>query len=119
MPLPIDGGGMTGPPTPPPNMPTLSAMTTKGGPAGADGPGSVPPSKGEALLRKIKQIEDGLAALAAAAPDQSEALDDIKSRLRDVMTAIVTGGSSAASSATSPLRGEGGGGMGNDVPYPR
>lgn len=94
---------MARPPVPPPNLPTLSAMQRPTGPDDAEdgGPPSGVAQKGAAILRIFHEVSQKLDAIASAVPGQSEALDEIKTRLSDVMTAIVNGGSKSPNSTPS------------------
>ena len=49
--------------------------------------------KTEAIKRLFEVLTMTLENIASAAPEQSEALDEISTRLSDVMTAIINGGS--------------------------
>jgi hypothetical protein len=105
---------MSAPPVPPPQMPTLSAMNSRSSDSGIGG--AEPAPKGQALLKLFHQLDMTIDAIASAAPGQSEALDSIKTHLKDVMTAIVNGGSGATETAM-PIKG--GGSVGEQTPLPR
>jgi DNA-binding PucR family transcriptional regulator len=89
----VAGGGMARPPVARPDLPTLSAM-----PKGANSSEEGVAARGQAVLQMFHKIDSLVDQLASAVPGQSEALDAIKTRLRDIMTAIVNGGSERAGS---------------------
>lgn len=95
-------GGMSKPPVNPPRLPTLSALPSR--PLGGEEAGG--PQKGSALLRLFYEVEKTLDTIASAAPGQSETLDQIKTRLRDVMTAVVNGGADQGKPNSLPLAGD-------------
>lgn len=92
-------GGMSKPPVNPPQLPTLSAIPHRA--LGAEGAGG--PMKGMAILKLFHEVDMRLDTIASTAPDQSEALDQIKTRLRDVMTAIVNRGAVDDKGSTLPI----------------
>lgn len=94
-------GGMSKPPVNPPRLPTLSSLPSR--PLGDEAGG---PQKGGAILRLFYEVEKTLDTIASAAPGQSETLDQIKTRLRDVMTAVVNGGANQDKANTLPLKGD-------------
>jgi hypothetical protein len=98
----VMGTGMTRPPIPPPDMPTLSAIPR----GGSTEEGGLVGAKGGALPDMFRKISELLNNIAAAAPGQSERIDEIETRLRDVMIAIANGGSADKASTIPP---EGGG----------
>ncbi len=83
---PISPSMMGGPPNAPPTDPTLSAI-----PMGGAGQGPAPGQIG-ALAPLIYQIEQQIKTVARILPDQSQALDQIVSDLRDVLAAALQGG---------------------------
>lgn len=78
-------GMMTGPPIPPPDMPSLSAYPV----ANED---KVSPQKGAAVFRLFEAVIKTLDTIAATAPGQADALDDVKNSLRDILVNIVNQG---------------------------
>lgn len=105
----VMGAGMTRPPIPPPDMPTLSAI-----PRGSMDEGGAVGAKGGALPEMFRKISELLNNIAAAAPGQSERIDEIETRLRDVMIAIANGGS-ADKTPTIPVEGSGSSMMGGST----
>lgn len=91
-------GYLARPPVPPPQMPTLSTMKspTSGGPTDMDESehevGGEMRAKGDAVLKLFFDIEQDLKQLALVAPGQSEGIDEIMTKLKDVRTAIINGG---------------------------
>lgn len=88
-------GYLARPPIPPPQMPTLSTMKP---PMASNGPdeqasgGGELQSKAEGVLLLFFRLKKDLEQLALVAPGQSEAIDDIMTKLKDVRIAIINGG---------------------------
>lgn len=86
---------MSGPPVPPPYMPTLSAYPA----TGDSGPG---PEKGGAVLRLFESVIKTLDTIALAAPQCADDIDDVKMALQDILVDIVNYGASDKPSTKSP-----------------
>lgn len=102
----MGGGGMSRPPVTPPQLPTLSSIPMGGG-GGAGGSEGAPggPGKGQAVMKIFFILGQQLDTLASVAPGQSEAIDQIKTRLKDVMTAVIQGAAQGGSRPMMPTQG--------------
>lgn len=85
---------MTGPPVPPPDMPTLSAYPAS--------EGGVGPAQGGAIFRLFESVIRTLDTIASAAPQCAEHLDEVKTILSDVLVEIVNSGAQDKPARKSP-----------------
>lgn len=82
-------GRMTGPPVPPPNVPTLSSFQSAGG-------GGTPGTFNAGAVPKLFfTAEQALDEIATSVPTIAADIDRIKGELRDVMSAVLAGGANA------------------------
>lgn len=80
---------MSGPPSPPPDTPSLTAYPTSDSSSYGGQEGKGTSYKGEALIRIFYEIEKSLDSIAQGAPSCAEEIDTIKSMLKDVRTNVI------------------------------
>lgn len=96
--MPYEGGMLTGPPVPPPDVPTLSAYPMQG----ESSEGNIDSSKVGGLLRLFYAGDKLFDSIAAAAPGYSKQIDIIKRSMSDLRTAILSKGASGTSRENEP-----------------
>lgn len=100
-PIGPSGNTMGGPPVPPPEVPTLSAMPM-GGAGSAPGAG-----QSGAIIKLFYGVDKTLDVIASAIPGSSEKVQAIKNSLRDLMASTLQQGAGGTPSPGTSNAGAG------------